>query len=1140
METNLYLKTEFSLCKSTFDVETAVDLASSFGIKNLAICDDGNVFAGLEFAKGCISKKIKPIIGVKLNLSLFGKLVAVFLYAKNFEGYQNILHITAFLQKDGVVLFDDEFKKWKDHLICVCSECDERIVFELSCLFLENYFIGITRYTNYKTEIDLENILISLAIKLNLPIVAVCEAYFDCEDNFEAADVLRCIGENRYQIEDDRDRYTKKNYLWKPQEFQEIFADLPEAIENLDNIAKKCNFCPLACKPMLPTFASDENAEMQKQAIEGFEQRLKDGQILALDKFSQEEYKKRLDFEIDVISKMGFCGYFLIVSDFIKWSKNNEIAVGPGRGSGAGSLVAFCLYITDLDPLYYGLLFERFLNPERVSMPDFDIDFCQERRGEVIEYVKNKYGEKNVASIITFGKLQARAVLKDVGRVLQMPYFVVDKICKMVPFNPVDPVTLAKAIDMDKELQKQIEEDDIVKKLIELGLKLEGLNRHSSTHAAGIIIGNKPLSEFVPVSVDEDGMQVVGYSMKYAEMAGLVKFDFLGLKTLTVISNTIKFIKKFKGIDLDISKIDMRDKKTFEMLQKGLTRGVFQLDSAVCKDAMHQMKIDKVEDIIALTSLNRPGPMENIPSYIKRKIGVEKVVYPHYLLELVLGETYGIVIYQEQVMQIAQVLSGYSLGQADLLRRAMGKKIKEEMEAQRKIFVDGAILNGVSENKASEIFDLVEKFAGYGFNKSHAAAYSVISYYTAYLKANFSREFIVANLNICINDTDDLNFFINEARDMGLKVLKPDVNSSNAFFEVDLESENGIKYALAGLKGIGAGVVSEICEIRNIGGKFVDIFDLCKRCGKRINKKVLESLAKSGSLDLIFKNRKMILENFELLIKYAADSVKEEDEEIGLFGESEKVLPKPRLVDCNDYSENERLMLEFESFGFYFSGHPLEFFKSGLSGFGVVSSKHLNDVVSTKEIKVKMAGVVVSIKQRSGKRGRFAFLGLSDLDGIYETAIFSDKLISEKRDLLLVGKVILIEAGAVTSDDGGYVRIMVNDIKDISSVDFSKYANKDINPVFKMYKQEIALQIQHPKDDSSLEQFCASFIEVELINFSPESILSFKRDLESLSFSSEKTDVFLKFNHNRIFLGRYFISKKMIENLKNGTNIRLC
>jgi DNA polymerase-3 subunit alpha len=670
----------------------------------------------------------------------------------------------------------------------------EKFCDDLLGIFKNNFYIEITRH-GLKEEEILEEKFLNLAVKKNIPIVATNHVYFLKKEMYEAQDILSCIYDGALQNDKDRLRNSPHQYLKTQQEFLELFSDLPEALENSINIARKCHTMAFERPPTLPKFSNeidfDEKTELKKQSYEGLKIRLDRKFILEETQPNQQQiiekqYFERLDYELEIIIKMNFSGYFLIVSDFIKWAKNNEIPVGPGRGSGAGSVVAWSLQITDLDPIRFGLLFERFLNPERVSMPDFDVDFCQTRRDEVIQYVQRKYGKDYVAQIITFGKLQARAVLKDVGRVLNMPYSQVDRICKLIPFNAVEAVTLEKAITMDKDLQNAIKEDPQITKLVDISLKLEGLNRHASTHAAGLVIGDRPLHEICALYNDQgSSMPAVGYSMKYAESAGLVKFDFLGLKTLTTIFDTIKLVKQTRNQKIDLNNIRLDDKKTFEILASGDSVGVFQIESLGMRSVLRQMRCDKIEDIIALISLYRPGPMDNIPTYIRRKHGEEKIEYPHPLLASVLQETYGVIVYQEQVMEIAKILSGYSLGGADLLRRAMGKKIKEEMEQQRSIFVSGAKKNNISDHQANEIFDLVDKFAGYGFNKSHAAAYAMISYQTAYLKAHFLPEFLTASINLEIDNTDKINIFLQEAKNHKIIVLPPDINQSEGYFSIE-------------------------------------------------------------------------------------------------------------------------------------------------------------------------------------------------------------------------------------------------------------------------------------------------------------------------------------------------------------------
>ncbi|MFM7620001.1 MAG: DNA polymerase III subunit alpha, partial [Alphaproteobacteria bacterium] len=792
----------YSLCQGAIKINDLIDKAKKYAMPAIGICDSQNLFGALEFSLACKKSGIQSILGCEVlvdfnlieqknpsHLDIQNSLCPLPLFAYNDEGYKNLMFLVSqsFLNRQNAITPHINFNLLKQKsagLICLSAGVDgvigkmiiqdqdkiaENFCDQLAKTFENNFYLEITRHGT-KNEEKCEPKFLELAQKKSLPIVATNNVFFIDQDMFEAQDILSCIYDGLLISETNRKKNTAQQYLKNPEEFCQLFSDLPEAITNTVLIAKKCLTMAFERPPTLPKFSNeisfDEAEELKKQALDGLKIRLKQKFILEEISPTQQEiinqqYFERLDYELSIIIRMNFSGYFLIVSDFIKWAKNQQIPVGPGRGSGAGSVVAWALQITDLDPIRFGLLFERFLNPDRVSMPDFDIDFCQTRRDEVIDYVQKKYGNDYVAQIITFGKLQARAVLKDVGRVLNMPYSQVDRICKLIPFNAVEAVTLEKAIEMDKDLQQAIKEDPQITKLVDIGLKLEGLNRHASTHAAGIVIGDKPLYEICALYNDQGStMPAVGYSMKYAESAGLVKFDFLGLKTLTTIFETVKLVEKTRQLKIDINNIRLDDQHTFKMLASGDSVGVFQIESSGMRSVLRQMRADKIEDIIALISLYRPGPMDNIPTYIKRKHGEEKIDYPHPLLELVLKETYGVIVYQEQVMEIAKILAGYSLGGADLLRRAMGKKIKEEMDQQRSIFVSGAKKNNIEEGQANEIFDLVDKFAGYGFNKSHAAAYAMISYQTAYLKAHFLEEFLTASINLEIDNTDKINIFL--------------------------------------------------------------------------------------------------------------------------------------------------------------------------------------------------------------------------------------------------------------------------------------------------------------------------------------------------------------------------------------------
>ncbi len=746
----------------------------------------------------------------------------------------------------------------------------------------------------------------------------------------------------------------------------------------------------------------------------------------------EEDYWQRLDIELDIINRMGFPGYFLIVADFIQWAKSNDIPVGPGRGSGAGSVVAWALTITDLDPLRFGLLFERFLNPERVSMPDFDIDFCQDRRDEVITYVQEKYGRDRVAQIITFGKLQARAVLRDVGRVLHMPYMQVDRICKLVPSNPANPVTLAEAIATEPKLREERDSDEQVAALLQKALKLEGLYRHASTHAAGVVIGDRPLQELVPLYLDpRSDMPATQFNMKWVEPAGLVKFDFLGLKTLTVIQRALALIKQ-TGITVDMAQLPVDDKKTFEMLGEGAAIGVFQLESTGMRATLRSMKPDTLEDIIALVSLYRPGPMENIPEYIDRKYGRSKPDYLHPKLEEVLKETYGVIIYQEQVMQIAQILSGYSLGDADLLRRAMGKKKKEEMDKQRKRFVEGADANGVDTAKAEHIFDLVAKFAGYGFNKSHAAAYALIAYQTAWLKANHTAEFLAASMSLDMTNTDKLAVFMKEAKRCKIEVLPPDVNASGADFTV---KDGKILYALAAIKNVGAQAMRHIEEVRCEGGPFKDIFDFTERVdGRQIGKRGFENLARAGAFDKLLNNRAQIMANVEFLVRYSVQAGEERNSaQKGLFADEPAALHRPPLKLAEQWIPLKRLDEERGAIGFYFSGHPLDDYIARLDRNKHCLISEVEDKVPAEgRVALYLAGVIRNVNQRRSKAGKpFAWVEISDPSGELEITVFSE-LLSIASEHLVPGTLVWMTVSGERRD--GVLRFTGEGVRPLDAI----------------------------------------------------------------------------------------------------------
>lgn len=852
---------------------------------------------------------------------------------------------------------------------------------------------------------------------------------------YEAHDALICIAEGAYvDQQEPRRKLTAQHYFKSPQEMITLFADLPEAIENTVEIAQRCAFMAYRRDPILPKFADNEVEELRRQANEGLEKRL----AVIPPAVSQEDYQKRLEFELDIIEGMGFPGYFLIVADFIKWAKNNHIPVGPGRGSGAGSLVAYALTITDLDPLRYSLLFERFLNPERVSMPDFDIDFCMDRREEVIQYVQDKYGRDKVGQIITFGALLSKAAVRDIGRVLQMPYGQVDRLAKMIPVEGVKPVSIEKALTDEPRLREEARSEEVVDRLLTYGQQVEGLLRNASTHAAGVVIADRPLDALVPLYQDpRSDMPATQFNMKWVEQAGLVKFDFLGLKTLTVIQNAVDLILKSgrhlhtsaEGSDLyrpasgavdDISAIPLDDARSYHLYASAKTVAVFQVESSGMMDALKRMKPTCIEDIVALVALYRPGPMENIPTYCEVKNGLKDRVSVHPLIDHLLEETQGIIVYQEQVMQIAQEMANYTLGGADLLRRAMGKKIKEAMDAERPKFEKGAAENGVDKKKASEVFDLLEKFANYGFNKSHAAAYAVVSYQTAWLKANHPVEFMAGVMNCDIHLTDKLAVYFEEVKKgLELPYIPPCINRSNALFDV---ASGALVYALGALKNVGVDAMRLITNGRKqdeIEKPFATVFDFARRVDlKRVGKRPLEMLARAGAFDELDPNRRRMHDSVEILTNYSAAIFEQKSsDQVSLFGDAGEDLPEPRLATVEDWLPAERLTEEQRAIGFYLSGHPLDDYMAPLKRKGVLSLDELAAKAENGPLVAKLAGVVAGRQERKSAKGnRFAFVQLSDSSGAYEVTLFSDTLEKTREHLEAGAKVVITVEATLEAD----------------------------------------------------------------------------------------------------------------------------
>jgi DNA polymerase-3 subunit alpha len=1057
---HLHVHSAYSLLKGSIKIAKLAELAKADREPALALTDTDNMFGALEFSEKLAGIGIQPIIGCELAVdfgdqdgtarhALTTAPARLVLLAARESGYLNLMRLNSrafletpthqsphvkfeWLQEDAEGLI--ALTGGPDGPVSLLLHADQAELAEARCdrlvrLFGDRLYMELQRH-GIEKERRVEAALIGLAYDKGLPLVATNEPYFAAADDYEAHDALLCIAGGRLIAETDREQLTPDHRFKTRAEMAVLFADLPEALASTVEIAERCAFRPRTRKPILPRFtvgagaeaaaaASDEAGELRRQAEHGLAHRLEvHGLAHGL---RTEDYGARLGFELDVITRMNYAGYFLIVADFIKWAKAAGIPVGPGRGSGAGSLVAYALTITDLDPIRFGLLFERFLNPDRVSMPDFDIDFCQDGRDQVIRYVQQRYGRDQVAQIITFGTLQARGVLRDVGRVLQMPYGQVDRLTKLVPQNPAAPVTLSAAIESEPKLQAFRDEDPVVARAFDIAQRLEGLTRHASTHAAGIVIGDRPLSQLVPLYRDpKSDMPVTQFNMKWVEPAGLVKFDFLGLKTLTVLDLAVKLLQR-RGIEIDLARLPLDDAPSYAMLARGDVVGVFQVESQGMRRALVDMRPDRFEDIIALVALYRPGPMANIPTYCARKHGEEEPEYLHPMLEPILKETFGVIIYQEQVMQIAQVLAGYSLGEADLLRRAMGKKIRAEMEKQRERFVSGATSRGVPAAQADTIFDLLAKFADYGFNKSHAAAYALLSYQTAFMKAHYPVEFLAASMTLDINNTDKLSEFRAEAQRLGIKVEAPSVNRSGATFEV---ADGIIYYALAALKGVGPQAVEQVVEVRR-NGRFTSLADFAARVSpKAINKRVLESLAAAGAFDALDHNRARVSAGVEAILaacqrSHEASSIGQND----MFGGAADA-PTIMLPQVEPWLPAERLRREYDAVGFFLSGHPLDDYATALKRLRVQSWAEFSRAVKAGATAGKVAATVLSRQERRTKTGnKMGIIALSDPTGHFEAVLFSEGL-AQYRELLEPGAAVLLQLGAELQGEEVRARVL--------------------------------------------------------------------------------------------------------------------
>ncbi len=1091
---HLHVHSAYSLLEGAISLSRLAEMAADDGQPALAVTDRNNLFGALEFSEKASAKGIQAIMGAKLAVD-FGddadrkprsglvELGCIVLLAMDAQGFSNLSRLVsrAHLETPGDGTLGPHVSlDWVAELsagIIVLTGGPEGPIDKLGVdghfqsarqriqvlhsIFGDRLYVELQRHGANPKLRRVEVFLIDTAYQLGLPLVATNEPYFATRNDFEAHDALVAIAEGTVVNSDDRRKLTADHYFKSRAEMAVLFADIPEALENSVEIARRCAFRAKKHDPILPRFTGDsgdpqaafaaETAELKRQAREGLVQRLV--QFAPAPGFSRTNYEERLEFELGVIEQMKFPGYFLIVADFIKWAKARAIPVGPGRGSGAGSLVAWALTITDIDPMRFSLLFERFLNPERVSMPDFDIDFCQDRREEVIRYVQEKYGRDQVAQIITFGTLQARAVLRDVGRVLQMPYGQIDRLAKLIPANPANPVTLKKAIDGEPKLQEAAREEEVVSRLFDISSRLEGLYRHASTHAAGIVIGDRRLDELVPLYRDpRSDMPVTQYSMKWAEAAGLVKFDFLGLKTLTVLQKAVELVRR-RGIEIDLLAIPLDDAKTYEMLTRGETVGVFQLESAGMRKALIGMRPDRFEDIIALVALYRPGPMENIPVYNACKNGEQEPDYIHEKLKAILTETQGVIIYQEQVMQIAQILSGYSLGEADMLRRAMGKKIRAEMDQQRERFVSGAVERGLVKNKANEIFDLLAKFADYGFNKSHAAAYALVSYQTAWMKANHPVEFLAASMQLDISNTEKLAVFRQEASSQGIDVVPPSVQTSQAGFDV---RDGRIYYALAAIKGVGEGAVVQIVEDRDANGTYRDLTDFFTRIDTRhANKRTLENLICAGALDCFGNGREQLIAGIDRLAGHASRTQSDRASGQDDMFASGPTVSRIELPAAANWLPSERLHREFQSIGFYLSAHPLDEFRPLMQKMRVQLYADFERSVRAGASAGRLAGTVTGRQERKTRLGKkMGIIQISDPSGQYEAVLFEEGL-AQFRDLLEPGQSVIILAGADMRPEGVSIRIQ-------SVEPLEKLASREIHNLRIYVRDEAPLKLIAP------------------------------------------------------------------------------
>ena len=1125
---NIKIHTQYSICEGAIKIDELAEYCKAKKIRCLGLADNYNLCGALEFSEKLSKAGTQPIIGTQINLKEDNIIGKITLYAKTEDGYKNLTKLSSLSylksneDEEPACSLTDLVKNSKDLILLTGSYRDffgkllhfnkiknfNETINLLKKHFTNRIYIEIQRH-NENNEKNFENHLLNVSKSTQIPLIATQEVFYLDKDMYEAHDALTCIGKKNFVDDENRFKFSNQHFLKNHEELEKLYSDIPEALENNYNFHLRFNFKPNKSKPILPSITNDNlnspKEELTKQAQEGLENRMKNFILKKNSSKTHKEiaeiYKDRLDHEINIINSMDYSSYFLIVSDYIKWAKKNSIPVGPGRGSGAGSLVAYCLDITDLDPIEYDLIFERFLNPDRISMPDFDIDFCEEKRDQVFEYLKKRYKD-GVAHIITFGKLKARMVLRDVGRVIGLPYGHVDRICKMVPFDPSRPLTLQESIDREPRFKEEVKNNAKVKKLLELSLKLEGLNRNMATHAAGVVIAGDKLAEQFPLYVDHGSNLVLPstqYDMYSSENAGLVKFDLLGLKTLTVIDKTLKRLKT-KKIDLDISKINQNDEKVFSLLSTGETTGLFQLESAGMREAIKQMKPNKFDDIIALVALYRPGPMSNIPIYNDCKNGLKEPDYIHPILKNILKSTYGIIIYQEQVMQIAQTLAGFTAGEADILRRAMGKKKKAELDKQKERFINGAIKNGITKDVANFVFTKIEPFAQYGFNKSHAAAYAMIAYQTAYLKTYHKEDFIAATMSTELTNTSKLREFVEELKRLKVEIVRPDINKCFAEFKA---LDGKIYYGLGAIKNVGYEAISNIINEREQNGKFKSFDNFISRVdSKDINKLQLEGLTKAGVFDCFEKDRNKIFISIPKIIQQNKNiNQDKENNQSSLFGSSEGEDNQFEFLPSKPWKEKELLTEEFKSLGFYISNHPLNEYEEIFNQLKIISFHQFNKDETSEGL---VAGTIMSLQEKKSAKGTpYAIVKFSDKKGEFELFLFSEVLINN-RDKLKEAESFVLTVQKDKAAENSPRRVNVKKILSLDEVLNKPYS-------------KVTIELSENYKINELKEILSKHGETEI-----SLVVKIKNKKAHYSFQKNRK---FDFNHLKVLKAKEYVTK---------------